>query len=348
MEQVRGSQENPKVIVILGPTASGKSKLAVSIASALKCCVLSIDSLQVYREFGVVSDKVSIEEQKGVKHFGIDILAPNEEINVADFISYAVRIIEDELRSGRNCVVVGGTNMYIDKLLFTSRLDQESPKNSVVTLAASQHSYTYEHLQLIDPLMANCLHPNDIRRVSRAIDYYYNSGGKKLSGSLSAQTRELRWSNLLVLVKSCDAEALLESNIRARIENKMIKSGGLERELDKIERMIAKGTLKWNRGILQAIGYREFELYLTRKIDSGFADLDLFNKAVDDMTRSTIRYAKKQKKWIRKFQTYVDTLIIDDLTEDILIQIKSAGSIRVKTLPQWRPPARISEEFHFS
>lgn len=142
MSTDHGTSGSPKVIVVIGPTASGKSALAVEIAKSLRSVVVSVDSLQVYRDFSVVSDKISGAEMQGVPHFGIDLVDPGDELDVARYLKYALELINSELQAGRSPVIVGGTNMYVEKLLFTSRLDDErSPSSEAFYVPSAQRDY---------------------------------------------------------------------------------------------------------------------------------------------------------------------------------------------------------------
>jgi tRNA dimethylallyltransferase len=329
-------QENTvcaKVIVVLGRTASGKSALAVELAQRLGSSVISVDSLQVYRNFGVVSDKIVDSEMKGVPHFGLDLLEPSDELNVSWFIDYAVTIVVNELAAGRSPIIVGGTNMYIEKLLFTSQLDAQ-PDESSHSQSNESRVYTHQHLEEIDPGMAKRLHENDTRRVSRAIDYYYDTG-KRLSDSLSEQKREVRWPNTVVLVKHASENENLDERIKDRIHSKMIASGGLLRELNSIESLLAEYKLIWNKGLLQAIGYREFEEFVTKRITTGISDQSLFDKAVEEMIRNTVRYSKKQQKWINKMETFIDLIHVDSCSDDLIRTINMHRTLKVKSLPKW-------------
>lgn len=336
MEDVIQPEMRPKVIMILGPTASGKSKLAVEIGSSLKSIVISADSLQVYTDFGVVSDKIKSVEMNGVPHYGIDIVAPQCEFNVGHFLDYAIPLIESEIAKGKSPIIVGGTNMYIDKLLFTSRIDEDKPTVPCFsTIPLVSGISNYEYLEEIDPEMAARVHPNDLRRVSRAIAYFHETG-IPMSSTLRSQRRTLRWSNTILLMKE-SASADLESLVLERVQNKMLKSGGLREELERIREYVSAGKMHWNKGLLQAIGYREFEEFIAKKIESGQSDEGLFDEGVSHMVRNTVRYAKKQKKWIKKLESYVElTHVSESLTvDDIVAIVRRAGDLRVKCLPSW-------------
>jgi tRNA dimethylallyltransferase len=328
--------DSPSIIVVIGPTASGKSALGLQIAKSLGSSVLSVDSLQVYRNFGVVSDKITSHEMQGITHFGIDIVEPTSELDVSRYLQYAIDIISNELDEGRSPVVVGGTNMYVEKLLFTSRLDNESDcPQCPERFPSGSRGYSHEDLAKLDPVMATRLHPNDRKRVARAIDYFYDSGGKRLSESLQQQKRELRWENVVVIMKEPLSQSDLDVQIRNRIMEKMIKTGGLMRELDEIAKLVADKKLQWNKGLLQAIGYREFEAFVAELNETGNNNMDLFNQALDEVIRNTVRYSKKQQKWIKKIGQYLELIHVKEFTPDLISKIREAGPIKVKSMPQW-------------
>lgn len=288
--------------------------------------VVSADSFQIYRDFGVASDKVTVSEMDGISHFGIDIVDATAEFNVADFLAYAVPVIESELQSGRSPIVVGGTHMYVEKLLFTSRLDDKDPvADTPVPIA--HRVYSHAHLREVDPDSALKLHPNDKRRVSRAIDYFYDTG-VRLSATLTAQKRVVRWENTVVLVKRGRDEDL-EGRVSRRIQSKMVENGALRAELLRVTNLVADEKLRWNKGLLQAIGYREFEPFVTSLILTGKEDESLFSNGIEDVCRNTVRYAKKQSKWIKKISAMIDVHLVDDFSDSVVETIRSAPPLRL-------------------
>jgi len=345
----------PRVIIILGQTGSGKSSLAVQVAQLLGSVIISADAFQVYKEFSVASDKICNEDMGGVNHFGLDLVPPTEEFTVKNYLSCILPVIDTELRAGRSPVVVGGTNMYIEKLLFTSRLDEDDsvhPDRSLPSSCARVDSF--EHLAEMDPVMASRLHPNDQRRVLRAIDYFYVTGCR-MSEKLRNQSRKLRWPNILVVCKrtgdacaetldevetkkrkiSVDPfQANLEAKIKRRIEEKMLCGEKLKAELYRIGDLVSAGKLRWNKGILQAIGYREFEPFVTRLCEKGAEDQALFYQGVADLLRDTIQYSKKQKKWIRKLESMIEIFHCSDFEcmQNLIMDEKLSS---VKDIPRW-------------
>ena len=312
----------------------------------LDSVIVSADAFQVYRGFGVASDKIADEEMAGVPHYGIDLVNATDEFTVKQFLDYVLPIVDKELADGRSPIIVGGTHMYVEKLLFTSRLDETEPSLVATPLPCASREYTHAHLMEIDPESASRLHPNDVRRVSRAIDYYYDTG-TPLSVEMTKQKRELRWPNVLVLCKrpavpadgptdAKAAQSALDAKIRNRIQTKMIHENRLMNELLAIGRLLSEGKLTWNKGLLQAIGYREFEPFLTG-FSLGISDVNLWDQGVEEMVRNTVRYSKKQTKWINKLATLLNIHYVEEFDTNQMhdILLTSHGHSPLKSLPQW-------------
>ncbi len=232
--------------------------------------------------------------------------------------------------------------MYIEKLLFTSRLDEIEdvlPGNDPLSSGPTA-PYTYADLVAIDPIMANRIHPNDYRRISRAIDFFHSTG-KRMSEVLSEQDRKLRWDNLVLICKTTSHIDSLADRIRSRVMTKMVSNDALRTELVRIKPHVESGTLRWNKGLLQAIGYREFEAYVDH-IDDPQAD-ELFNEAVELMIKNTVKYSKQQQKWITRLDKTLNIQFVDDSfsMEEILSLIRSCPPPLKPnhTIPQWSDPS---------
>ena len=345
MSSIAELGKSPRVIVILGQTASGKSSLAVGIAKALGSMIISADAFQVYRGFGVASDKISQTEMQGIPHYGIDIVEPTDLFTVKQFMDYSIPLIEEELVAGRSPIIVGGTHMYIEKLLFTSRLDEiETSIDAIDNIGSETKSITsYSHADLValDPAMAERIHPNDLRRISRAIEFFHSSG-ERMSDVLSRQHRQLRWNNLLVLCKTVSPDFPLHERIRERVMHKMVLNNALRSELERIKPLVDSNDLHWNKGLLQAIGYREFESFVTHLHDAKAAN-QLFDEGVEAVIRNTIKYSKQQKKWITRLNKSINIHFVDDSFDipAIISIIESSGdSLRSPCgVPQWKRPS---------
>lgn len=324
----------PRVIFIIGQTASGKSRLAVQLAKCLGSSVICADAFQVYRGFSVATDKVDEGDTHGVPHYGLDLLEAAGEFTVKDFIEYSVPLIEDELRKGRSPIVVGGTHMYMEKLLFTSRIDNDDSP-TLGTEERQSHAWdSHEDLAKIDPVMARRLHPNDKRRISRALEFYHCTGSL-MSDKLRNQERSLRFPGALVLCKVAADQQELECKVRHRIEAKMLAENKLRAELYRIRDLLDSGTLAWNKGLLQAIGYREFEAFITALRTAGCEDETLFTQAVEDLVRNTVRYAKKQATWIRKIEKYMMIHYFENFDFPEIRSLLLSNESQLKSLPTW-------------
>ena len=310
----------PSVIIVLGQTASGKSSFAIELAKLLGSIVICSDAFQVYRDFSVATDKILPEEMDGVPHYGFDLVDAGAEFTVKDFLDYTVPLIDFELKKGRSPIIVGGTHMYIEKLLYTSRLD-ESPKtvNSIQRSALNPSVSLHAELSSIDPLMATRLHPNDTRRVCRAIEFFYDNN-IRLSDKLMNQNRVLRYENTIVLCKR--SKSNLEERIRNRIKIKMLNDNKLLDELTRINLQVEEKKMVWNRGLLQAIGYKEFDPSLNQS----------FQQGVDAMILHTIQYSKKQEKWIRRIKKNINVFDIENLMD-----MKNVGFSRLLDSLKWSP-----------
>ena len=317
--------KKPCVIMVLGQTASGKTRFAVNLAKLLNSVVVCADAFQVYRDFSVATDKITVEEMDGVLHYGLDLVPATSEFTVKDFLVYSVPVIEQELAKGRSVIVVGGTHMYLEKLLFTSCLDSDEV---CVLNKCLPCEFTHAHLSTIDPEMALRLHPNDIRRISRAIEFYYSTGSQ-MSRHLSDQNRSVRFENVCVICKI--GEENVENLIRLRIEQKMLANNALLNELIEIDAHVQRGEMHWKKGLLQAIGYREFE----SNSENTSTRTTLLPEQISQMISNTLKYSKKQRKWINKIEKCIKIHKIQTFNVNEIINILSDTSIQWVTPPKW-------------
>lgn len=184
-----GDEPKPKVVVIMGPTGSGKSRLAIDLGSHFPIEIINADSMQVYRGLDVLTNKVPLDQQKGVPHHLLGTVSPNVEITAKEFRDTAVPLIDDIL--SRNClpVIVGGTNYYIQALISPFLLDDTAEAMDDNCLSSSTGdaescckmdchgmSDSYDHLKSIDPIAANRIHPNNHRKINQYLSLYAHSG----------------------------------------------------------------------------------------------------------------------------------------------------------------------------
>jgi len=280
-------EKKPRLLVILGPTASGKSRLAMEIAGALGCEIVSSDSLQVYKHLDIGTAKPSLEERAAVPHHLIDILDPDREFNAGTFREEASRAIEPLAAAGKNIILAGGTYLYVKALL--SGLIEDLPADRSIRAALRKEraergtASLYERLLSVDPESASRIHPNDYVRTERALEVYELTG-QKMSLFLSLHEFAVRDYEYLKIGIYAEREEL-RGRIDARVDGMM--SAGFVDEVRGLRKMGYGPELK----PMQSIGYKEVNAYL-----DGHLGLE---RAVELMKRDTKRFAKRQRTWLR-------------------------------------------------
>lgn len=277
-----------RLIVILGPTAIGKSRAAIEIAKRVNGEIISADSLQVYRYLDVGTAKPTKDEQKEVAHHLIDIIDPDEEFNVGIFRKCAKSVISKLKGTQTKIIVVGGTYLYVRVLLHGLIQSVASNKEIRDRLRILKSSlgvgYVYEKLKSLDPDSASRIHVNDYVRIERALESYFITGHKisYLQSKHGFKTNEFDY----IKIGLYDERDAIRRRIDDRVDS-MIKSGFIE-EVERIRRMGFVPTLK----PLQSIGYRQISQYLDEDIS--------LNRAIELIKRDTKRLAKRQMTWLRK------------------------------------------------
>jgi len=296
--------DSPKLIIISGPTCSGKSALAVELASIVGGEIINADSMQVYRGMDIGTAKLSISERKGIPHHLIDIINPDQEFNAALFLVHTLPIIRDLHSKKIPIIVVGGTGLYVRALLGglfnCPPSDLELRQNLWEECEKQGTSFLYEKLSRLDKNAADRIHPMDKVRIIRALEVIHLTGYQ-----FSELTRKHGFSNKrfspLNLCLYVDRHILYRRINRRTIS--MIDSGFIN-EVEVLLKMGYDSNLK----SMQAIGYRHIVGYLKDKWK--------FNETIKIIQRDTRRYAKRQLTWLR-----ADPEIIwvnpDDTTEII-------------------------------
>lgn len=283
-----------KVLVIIGPTAVGKTKLSIALAKDYEAEIISGDSMQIYQELSIGTAKVSEEEQDGISHHLIDCRHFDENYSVSDF-QKDVRILIDEIsQRGHLPIIVGGTGLYIRAALYDYHFeDQGHQIDFAKKYARYNNQKLHDYLASFDPESARQIHPNNRHRVLRAIEIYETSGKTKteqIAADLSAPLYDM-----MVLGLTMDRKKLY-ARINERVEDMF--SAGL---LTEFEHLIALGA-KPDMQSMKAIGYRELFAYV-----SGKATLDEVKSKICLDSR---RYAKRQMTWF-KHQMPVNWLEVD-------------------------------------
>ena len=281
-------EHRPKLLVLCGPTASGKTALGVALAQATGGEVVSADSMQIYRRMDIGTAKPTREEMGGVPHHMLDVADPAEDYSVARYVRDADACVQDILVRGRLPIVVGGTGLYIDNLIagrdfapFTGawreKLQARAREEGLSALR--------EELRRIDPDRAEKLHPNDEKRILRALEVWHETG--ETITAHDARTRDLppKYDALRVCLTFSHREDLWD-RIDRRVD--LMMAAGLERE---VRDLLASGVPPAATA-MQAIGYKEFAAALRGE--------ETMDQAVDQVKLRSRQYAKRQLTWFRR------------------------------------------------
>ncbi|MEH7463619.1 tRNA (adenosine(37)-N6)-dimethylallyltransferase MiaA [Bacillus thuringiensis] len=281
-----GEEKQDKVVVIIGPTAVGKTKLSIELAKALNGEIISGDSMQIYRSMNIGTAKVTEEEMDGIPHYMIDIKNPEDAFSVAEFQELVRGHIADITSRGKLPIIVGGTGLYIQSVLYDYQFSDE-PGDPVyrkqLEQVVEEHGVVYIHgkLEEVDPKSAKRIHPNNVRRVIRALEIFHTTG-QKMSDQLEQQENELLYDVALIGL-TMDRD-LLYSRINLRVDI-MMKQGLLE----EVKRLYEERIRDCQS--IQAIGYKELYEYFDGKIS--------LEEAVNALKTNSRRYAKRQLTWFR-------------------------------------------------
>ncbi|HKM42955.1 MAG TPA: tRNA (adenosine(37)-N6)-dimethylallyltransferase MiaA [Limnochordia bacterium] len=276
-----------KVLVILGPTAVGKTTLSLEIASELGGEILSADSMQVYRGMDIGTAKPGYHEKQRVTHHLLDVVYPNEPFNVADYVSSAEGVLVGLRERGKVPLLSGGTGLYIDALLkgflFPDASANEEIRARLQAQAAVDPVSLYERLKEIDPPSAKKLHPNDLRRVIRALEVYDRTGESMSSLQRKLEESERPYQPLYIGLNR-DREELY-ARVGSRVDA-MIDEG----LIDEVQLLLR--AYPNQPTALQALGYKEIAYYLR--------DQMTLPDAIELLKRDTRRYAKRQLSWFKR------------------------------------------------
>jgi tRNA dimethylallyltransferase len=291
-----------KVIVIVGPTCSGKTDLSLDLALKLDTEIISADSRQVYKYLNIGTAKPSKEIRRKVKHHFIDVLEPNEDFNVSIFENESLKIIEKLLKNNKIPIVAGGSGLYIkalvDGIFNTVDTDHQLREKLLKEKEIYGNDYLYNQLKNVDPESAESMLPQNYKRVMRSLEIYYLTG-KSIKEHQKKYEREMNLTFMQFGLR-WDRKKLYQ-NINDRVE-KMMREG----LLDEVKSILAKGFDK-NLNSLNTVGYKEIISYLNDETD--------FNTAVELIKRNSRRFAKRQLTWFNpdKRIKWFDVVNYDDL-----------------------------------
>ncbi len=279
--------KRPKVIAVVGPTASGKTALGVHLAKCFNGEVVSCDSMQIYNNMPIASAAPTKEETDGIPHHLVGFCDPSQGFSVAKYVELAKGKIDDILSRGKLPILVGGTGLYIDSLLFGTRFSEEDSSDIRRKLEQQAEQIGFEamleKLREIDPETAAKYHPNDRKRIIRALEIFYLHGKTKTEmdneSRLSGGPYDVLWIGITYKNRE-----LLYDRINRRVDI-MLENGVLDE---------ARTAFLNSHGItsVQAIGHKEFFPFFEGRIS--------LEEAVESLKTETRRYAKRQLTWFRR------------------------------------------------
>lgn len=280
-------ETKPKLLVLIGPTAVGKTKMSIEIAKEFGCEIISGDSMQVYRGMDIGTAKITAEEMEGVPHHLIDIHEPDHPYSVAEFQEQCQRLIAEITERGKLPFIVGGTGLYVESVCYGYQFSETGADE---VFREEQFRYANEHgaealhqkLAEADPETAERLHPNDLRRVVRALEVFHVTG-VPLSSQLAPQTKQSPYD--LCLVGLTMDRQMLYNRIEERIDL-MLSQGLVDEVAALMDKGFAPGLVS-----MQGLGYKEIVSYLNGEFS--------YEEAVVLLKRDTRRFAKRQLSWFR-------------------------------------------------
>lgn len=277
------------LIILTGPTAVGKTSLSIQLAKTIGGEIISADSIQVYKKMDIGTAKIKREEMEGIPHYLIDVLEPDEEFNVVRFQKMAKEAMEKIYENGHIPIIVGGTGFYIQALLYDIDFNDTESESSYRE-ELQQYADTYgaialhERLKQIDKESANKIHPNNVKRVIRAIEYFEQTG-EPISKHNEEQAQKESPYNFLYIVLNHDRD-ILYNRIDLRVDQMIEK--GLVKE---VKQLLESGYTK-ELVSMQGLGYKEFIPYFEGEIS--------LEQAIYTLKRDTRHFAKRQITWFKR------------------------------------------------
>lgn len=281
--------EKRKLVILTGPTSVGKTKLSIALAKKIGGEIISADSMQVYKHMDIGSAKIRPEEMDGVPHFMVDELEPSEEFNVVVFQQKTKQYMEEIYKRGRIPILVGGTGFYIQAVLydidFTENEDNNQLRSQLEQEATEKgNEYLHNRLKEIDPVSAEIIHANNVKRVIRALEFYHLTG-QRISEHNEEQKQKTSPYDFCYFVLNDDREKLYQ-RIDRRVDE-MLEEG-------LVEEVTALKQMGYDRSFvsMQGLGYKEILSYLEGEIS--------LEEAIYLIKRDTRHFAKRQITWFKR------------------------------------------------
>ena len=280
----------PKVIVICGPTASGKTGLSIELAKKINGEIVSCDSMQIYKDMTIGTAKPTKDEMQGIKHYLIDCVSPEERYSVADYKRDATEAIENIISDGKVPIIVGGTGLYLEALIYNIEYneietDLEYRENLEKIEKEEGLEKLYQMAEKIDRIAMQKISHNDKKRIFRVLEIYHSTGKTKTELEAESRKQESKYNYVLFGI-TMDREKLYD-RINKRVDI-MIEQGLIK----EVENLLKK--YKEFPTAMQGLGYKEVVEYL-----KGFTTKE---EMIEKIKRETRRYAKRQLTWFRKYK----------------------------------------------
>lgn len=280
--------EKPKVIVICGPTASGKTALSIELAKKINGEIVSADSMQIYKDMDIGTAKPSIEEMQYIKHYLLDFVSPDERYSVAQYKKDAKNAIKEIIAKGKTPIIVGGTGLYVDSLIYEIEyndieLDENYRKELEYLIDIKGLEELYKKAVEIDPVAMEKISQNDKKRIMRILEIYKATGKTKTEQEIESRKNPVEY-DYKVFAINWDREKLYQ-RINKRVD--IMVEQGLIKEVENIVK-------KYNKfpTAMQGLGYKEIVQYIEGNCTK--------DEMIEKIKMETRRYAKRQMTWFRK------------------------------------------------
>lgn len=282
--------DKPKVIVICGPTASGKTSLSIALAKQINGEIVSCDSMQIYKYMDIGSAKPTKDEMDGIEHYLIDYILPNERYNVARYKKDAEVAIEDIIKKGKTPIIVGGTGLYLNSLIYgieypEIELDEEYRKKLETRVEYEGLETLYQEAVKIDSEAMQTISINDKKRILRVLEIYHATGKTKTQQEIESRKGGIKYDYKIFAIEWPREELYERINLRV---DQMVNQGLVK----EVENLIKK--YPETPTAMQALGYKEIKEYLDGEITK--------EDSIEKIKQETRRYAKRQLTWFRKIK----------------------------------------------
>ena len=305
--------EKPKVIVICGPTASGKTALSIKLAKEINGEIVSADSMQIYEDMDIGTAKPTVQEMEGIQHYLIGSVSPTVRYSVANFKKDATNCIEEIIRKGKTPIIVGGTGLYVDSLVNGINYDDYEVdlqyRNELEKIAEENGlEKVYNMAKKIDKQAMEKISINDKKRIFRVLEIFHSTGKTKTEQEIESKKLENPY-NFIVFGIDMEREKLYE-RINKRVD--IMINNGL---IDEVKKLISK--YKELPTAIQGLGYKEVVTYLNNEIT--------FEEMVEKIKLETRHYAKRQLTWFRRNKQIIWINGLDSIQNNINIILEGVN-----------------------